>query len=71
MKHLKNSKGHLEYVQPKAYVSGEMQFYLGRRYVLKVVEDHHAIRMSNGTRQRLVTLQRFHKQIRIDQNTCL
>ncbi len=27
------------HVQPRRYVSGEMQFYLGRRYVLKVVED--------------------------------
>ncbi len=59
---LKEFQGHLEYVQPKAYVSGEMQFYLGRRYVLKVVEDHHAI--SNVKMERgklLVTLQRFHE----------
>ena len=27
------------HVQPRRYVSGEMQFYLGRRYVLKVVQD--------------------------------
>ncbi|OED42942.1 metal-dependent hydrolase [Chromatiales bacterium (ex Bugula neritina AB1)] len=27
------------HVQPRRYVSGEMQFYLGRRYVLKVVEN--------------------------------
>lgn len=27
------------HVQPRRYVSGEMQFYLGRRYVLKIVED--------------------------------
>ena len=43
-------------------VSGEMQFYLGRRYVLKVVEDHHAI--SNVKMERgklLMTLQRFHE----------
>lgn len=26
------------HVQPRRYISGEMQFYLGRRYVLKVVE---------------------------------
>ena len=26
-------------LQPRCYVSGEMQFYLGRRYVLKVVEE--------------------------------
>lgn len=28
-----------EYVLPRQYVSGETQFYLGRRYVLKVVID--------------------------------
>lgn len=27
------------YVQTRRYVSGEMQFYLGRRYVLKIVEE--------------------------------
>lgn len=49
-----------EYVQPKCYVSGEMQFYLGRRYVLKVVEDAEAaamVKMQRG--QLLVTLRRF------------
>ncbi|MFA0071762.1 YgjP-like metallopeptidase domain-containing protein, partial [Vibrio breoganii] len=39
---LKDFRSHLEYVQPKHYVSGEMQFYLGRRYVLKIVEDAEA-----------------------------
>lgn len=28
-----------EYVMPRQYISGETQFYLGRRYVLKVVFD--------------------------------
>ena len=28
-----------EYVMPRQYVSGETQFYLGRRYVLKVIID--------------------------------
>jgi predicted metal-dependent hydrolase len=53
---------HLEYVQTKHYVSGEMQFYLGRRYVLKVVEDRDAI--SNVKMERgklLVTLNRFNE----------
>ncbi|HIF9164327.1 TPA: M48 family metallopeptidase [Photobacterium damselae] len=53
-------RAHLEYVQTKQYVSGEMQFYLGRRYVLKVVEDRDAI--SNVKMERgklLVTLNRF------------
>ncbi|MFA0476895.1 M48 family metallopeptidase [Vibrio breoganii] len=57
---LKEFRGHLEYVQPKSYVSGEMQFYLGRRYVLKVIEDREAIssvKMQRG--KLLVTLNRF------------
>ena len=57
---LKEFRGHLEYVQPKQYVSGEMQFYLGRRYVLKVVEDAdslHSVKMTRG--KLLVTLTRF------------
>ncbi|TMO64860.1 M48 family metallopeptidase [Pseudoalteromonas aurantia] len=28
-----------EYVMPRQYISGETQFYLGRRYVLKVIID--------------------------------
>jgi hypothetical protein len=57
---LKEFRSHLEYVQPKHYVSGEMQFYLGRRYVLKIVEDSEAlptVKMSRG--KLLVTLTRF------------
>ena len=57
---LKEFRTHLEYVQPKQYVSGEMQFYLGRRYVLKVVEDSdslHSVKMHRG--KLLVTLTRF------------
>lgn len=30
---------HKDYVLPKRYISGETQFYLGRRYVLKVLID--------------------------------
>ena len=57
---LKEFRGHLEYVQPKHYVSGEMQFYLGRRYVLKVVEDADALPTVKMTRGKLlVTLTRF------------
>ena len=40
---LKEFRAHQEYVQPKHYVSGEMQFYLDRRYVLKVVEEKNAV----------------------------
>ena len=57
---LKEFRSHLEDVQTKHYVSGEMQFYLGRRYVLKVVEDRDAIsnvKMDRG--KLLVTLNRF------------
>lgn len=38
-----------EYVQPRRYVSGEMQFYLGRRYMLKVVQGTEAtVKMQRG-----------------------
>ncbi|OEF93143.1 M48 family metallopeptidase [Vibrio splendidus] len=57
---LKEFRAHLEYVQPKHYVSGEMQFYLGRRYVLKVVEDIEALPSVKMNRGKLsVTLTRF------------
>lgn len=57
---LKEFRSHLEYVQPKHYVSGEMQFYLGRRYVLKIVEDAEALPTVKMTRGKLlVTLTRF------------
>jgi len=39
------------HVQTRHYVSGEMQFYLGRRYVLKIVEDPEAaarVKMERG-----------------------
>jgi predicted metal-dependent hydrolase len=40
-----------EYVLPKRYVSGEAQFYLGRRYVLKVsvdTEQAPSVKLSRG-----------------------
>ncbi|EJP4176573.1 M48 family metallopeptidase [Vibrio vulnificus] len=59
---LKEFRGHLEYVQPKQYISGEMQFYLGRRYVLKVIEDADALPSVKMTRGKLlVTLTRFNE----------
>ncbi|MFC1234422.1 M48 family metallopeptidase [Vibrio sp. F74] len=59
---LKDFRAHLEYVQSKNYVSGEMQFYLGRRYVLKVVEDRDALPSVKMTRGKLqVTLTRFNE----------
>lgn len=57
---LQEFRSHQKYVQNKQYVSGEMQFYLGRRYVLKVVEDPDAtasVKMDRG--KLLVTLPRF------------
>ena len=57
---LKEFRAHQEYVQPKHYVSGEMQFYLGRRYVLKVVEDNNAVANTKLLRGKLlVTLPKF------------
>ena len=57
---LKEFRVHLEYVQPKHYVSGEMQFYLGRRYLLKIVEEPDAVPTVKMTRGKLlVTLTRF------------
>jgi len=44
-----------DHVLPKCYVSGETQFYLGRRYVLKVITDtetadatHSRVKLSRG-----------------------
>lgn len=45
------------HVQPRRYVSGDMQFYLGRRYVLKVIENSDStagVKMQRG--QLLVSL---------------
>lgn len=53
-------RSHQKFVQDKQYVSGEMTFYLGRRYVLKVLEDKEAtasVKMGRG--KLLVTLPRF------------
>lgn len=55
-------RSHLEYVQTKQYVSGEMQFYLGRRYVLKVIENPDAISTVKLERGKLlVSLSRFNE----------
>ncbi|CED61474.1 Putative predicted metal-dependent hydrolase [Moritella viscosa] len=59
-KSLEEFKAHQDYVLPKRYVSGEMQFYLGRRYVLKIVEDKEAslnVKLLRGKLQ--VTLPTF------------
>ncbi len=55
--HLAGFHTHREQVQDKRYISGEMQFYLGRRYVLKVVENpeqKNRVKMKHG--QILVSL---------------
>lgn len=57
---LKAFRSRLEYVQPMRYVSGEMTFYLGRRYMLKVVEDSDSTASVKLTRGKLlVTLPKF------------
>ena len=38
-----------EHVLPKRYISGETQFYLGRRYVLKVITDTETSDVINST----------------------
>lgn len=59
---LNEFRSHLEYVKPKQYVSGEMQIYLGRRYVLKIIEDADALPSVKMTRGKLlVTLTRFNE----------
>lgn len=55
-------RSYREHVQHKQYVSGEMLFYLGRRYVLKIVEDPNGlthVKMARG--KLLVSLRRFDK----------
>ncbi|ASJ72804.1 M48 family metallopeptidase [Granulosicoccus antarcticus] len=48
------------YVQPRRYVSGEMQFYLGRRHVLKVEENPELTEQVKMTRGKLlVSLPKF------------
>ncbi|MFP3343013.1 SprT family zinc-dependent metalloprotease [Halomonas sp. SIMBA_159] len=39
LKHLDDIEERHRYVQPRAWVSGESMLYLGRRYVLKVIDD--------------------------------
>lgn len=37
--HVADAKNRYRHVQPKSYVSGEQVLYLGRRYMLKVIQD--------------------------------
>lgn len=39
LKHLDDIEERTRYVKPRQWVSGESQLYLGRRYVLKVIND--------------------------------
>lgn len=53
-----------DHVLPKRYVSGETQFYLGRRYVLKVITDSEnepSVKLSRGKLN--VFLQQTHNKI--------
>ena len=36
---LREFRSHLEHVRPRQYISGESHFYLGKQYVLKVIEN--------------------------------
>ena len=55
-------RSRFEFVENKEYVSGEMLFYLGRRYVLKVIEDKQALTSVKMFRGKIiVTLSRFKK----------
>lgn len=48
-----------EHVFPRCYVSGESHFYLGRRYVLKVIEDEAAVQQVKLWRGKIeVTVQK-------------
>lgn len=48
-KHLHEFKSQFEFVLPRTYASGETQFYLGRRYMLKVVEgEPTGVKMRRG-----------------------
>lgn len=53
-----------DHVLPKRYISGETQFYLGRRYVLKVITDSEnepSVKLSRGKLN--VFLQQTHNKI--------
>lgn len=53
-----------DHVLPKRYISGETQFYLGRRYVLKVITDSEnepSVKLSRGKLK--VFLQQSHNKI--------
>ena len=53
-----------DHVLPKRYVSGETQFYLGRRYVLKVITDEKTSDKINST----VKLSRGKLHVELSQN---
>ncbi len=61
-----------DHVLPKRYVSGETQFYLGRRYVLKVISDSEtetSVKLSRG--QLNVTLSQSDAQLDTEKRATL
>lgn len=51
LRHVADARGRLRHVLPREYVSGEQVLYLGRRYVLKVIEAPKAersVRLKGG-----------------------
>ncbi len=46
LKHLDDIEERNRHVLPRQWVSGESMFYLGRRYVLKVIEEPHQRKMN-------------------------
>lgn len=56
LRHLDDIEERSRYVRPRQWVSGESQLYLGRRYVLKVIED---------TNQRRITCKLIDGQLRV------
>ncbi|MGE6409365.1 M48 family peptidase [Psychrobacter sp. Choline-02u-13] len=65
-----------DHVLPKRYVSGETQFYLGRRYVLKVITDAETSNVINSTvklsRGKLnVKLSQSNSKLNIEERTAI
>ncbi len=49
--HVSEAKGRLEHILPREYVSGESHYYLGRRYLLKVLQGNeaaHSVKLLRG-----------------------
>ncbi len=60
-KHLSDFSSLKEHVLPRQYISGETQFYLGRRYMLKVIVEPNASPSVKLLRGRLVVSRNDHQ----------